>query len=138
MSLLMKTRTLNRLLQKEAGHAVNFVEMAEVLGGIIESNVYVISRKGKILGFSMANEFRPQDEQNLITEDRRVPPEYNDYLLRIEETASNLNREDAGNNVKDLDRTLLEQKIRHCGAGAGSRRSARHFGIDAQREAFYR
>ncbi|TXK77455.1 GTP-sensing pleiotropic transcriptional regulator CodY, partial [Paenibacillus sp. N3.4] len=31
MSLLNKTRRLNRLLQKEAGNAVSFMDMAEVL-----------------------------------------------------------------------------------------------------------
>ena len=56
MSLLNKTRRLNRLLQKEAGNAVSFMDMAEVLRDIVIANIYVVSRKGKILGYAVTND----------------------------------------------------------------------------------
>ena len=53
MDLLTKTRKINSLLQKSAGKPVNFKEMAETLSEIIEANCYVVSRRGKLLGFSI-------------------------------------------------------------------------------------
>ena len=50
MILLAKTRTLNRLLQRAAGGALNFREMAEVLCTTIQADVFVVSRRGKVLG----------------------------------------------------------------------------------------
>jgi transcriptional pleiotropic repressor len=88
MSLLMKTRRLNRLLQKAAGNPVNFMEMAEVLKDTIAANVYIISRKGKILGYAIAHPYETGDLQLTIEKDGRFPPEYNDLLLSIHETTT--------------------------------------------------
>jgi transcriptional pleiotropic repressor len=88
MSLLNKIRTLNRLLQKAAGHAVNFMEMADVLKEVINANTYVLSRKGKILGYAMANPFQSAEFQQMIQEDRRITAESNQLLMNIQETAS--------------------------------------------------
>lgn len=53
MNLLEKTRKINSMLQASAGKPVNFKEMAETLGDIIDSNVFIVSRKGKLLGISI-------------------------------------------------------------------------------------
>ena len=50
MTLLEKTRKINRLLQQANGKAVNFKEMATALQLVIGANVYIISRRGKLLG----------------------------------------------------------------------------------------
>lgn len=89
MTLLMKTRTLNRLLQKAAGHALNFKEMAEVLKDTIETNVFVISRKGKLLGFASTNELDGGLGSDSLSEEGRIPEELNQLLLRFEETSAN-------------------------------------------------
>jgi len=88
MSLLNKTRRLNRLLQKEAGNAVSFMDMAEVLRDIVIANIYVVSRKGKILGYAVTNDpVSPEMNQTILIE-RRFPMESNNLLLKIEETSS--------------------------------------------------
>lgn len=89
MTLLSKTRRLNKLLQKAAGSSVNFMEMGEVLRDIIEANIYVVSRKGKILGFGLA---RPvgQELSRYTLEERRFPREVNQWFSGIDETTSNL------------------------------------------------
>ncbi|MGG1520105.1 GTP-sensing pleiotropic transcriptional regulator CodY [Paenibacillus oryzisoli] len=88
MSLLNKTRRLNRLLQKEAGNAVSFMDMAEVLRDIVIANIYVVSRKGKILGYAVTNDpVNPEMDQTILIEGR-FPTESNNLLLKIEETAS--------------------------------------------------
>lgn len=87
MSLLSKTRRLNRLLQKAAGNAVSFMEMSEVLRDLIAANIYVVSRKGKILGFAAVEPAHSESLGEMI-EARRLPEEYNNILKKIEETYS--------------------------------------------------
>lgn len=90
MTLISKTRKLNKLLQKAAGKAVNFTDMAEVLDGIIDANIFVISRKGKILGRSITNTFQTEELNKMVYEDHRLSIEYNDLLLKIFETVTNI------------------------------------------------
>ncbi len=89
MNLLSKTRTINRMLQKTAGHAVNFMEMAEVLSQVIEANIFVVSRKGKLLGYSLAQEIN-SERMNQMLQQRRFPEEYSAELLKVEQTSANL------------------------------------------------
>ena len=88
MDLLSKTRRINRLLQKSAGHAVNFNEMAEVLRDVIESNIFVVSRKGKMLGVAIAQEIDNERIRTMLKE-RKYPEEYNTLLLKQENAVSN-------------------------------------------------
>ena len=88
MRLLSKTRKLNRLLQKAAGNPVSFMEMSEVLRDLIAANILVVSRKGKILGYALAGGIESESLLRMITEDRRLPEEYNNLLKKIGETSS--------------------------------------------------
>lgn len=45
-----KTRKINKLLHNNHSARVEFNDMCGVLSGILESNILVISRKGKVLG----------------------------------------------------------------------------------------
>lgn len=89
MDLLSKTRRINRLLQKTAGHAVNFNEMAEVLRDIIEANIFVVSRKGKMLGVAIAQEI-DNERIRVMLKERQFPEEYNAVLLKQDDTVSNI------------------------------------------------
>ncbi|GFR37738.1 GTP-sensing transcriptional pleiotropic repressor CodY [Insulibacter thermoxylanivorax] len=88
MNLLTKTRRLNRLLQRAAGQHVNFMEMAEVLRDTINANIYVLSRKGKVLGYGAAGFLEKEESRRMLFEERRIPSEVNDILLMIDETSS--------------------------------------------------
>lgn len=89
MDLLSKTRRLNDLLQKSAGQSVNFKDMANTLRDIIEANIFIVSRRGKLLGYSIKQEIEnPRMKQML--EERQFPEEYTQGLFKIEETSSNL------------------------------------------------
>jgi transcriptional pleiotropic repressor len=92
MDLLSKTRKINALLQKSAGKPVNFKEMSETLSGVIESNVFVVSRRGKLLGFA-DNQPIENDRMKKMLEDRQFPEEYTKNLFHIQETSSNLDVE---------------------------------------------
>lgn len=74
MNLLAKTRRINNMLQTVSG-PVNFKEMAEVLSEVIDANTFVVSRKGKLLGFSIAQEIENERITHYL-EDKQFPQEY--------------------------------------------------------------
>ncbi|KKB39334.1 GTP-sensing pleiotropic transcriptional regulator CodY [Bacillus thermotolerans] len=92
MNLLEKTRKINKLLQDAAGKSVNFKEMAESLSELIEANVYVVSRRGKLLGFGVNQQIENERMKSMLA-DRRFPEEYTNNLFNIEETSPNLDVE---------------------------------------------
>ncbi|MFC5401929.1 GTP-sensing pleiotropic transcriptional regulator CodY [Cohnella soli] len=94
MTLLMKTRTLNKLLQEAAGKPLNFREMAERLRETMQGNVFVLSRKGKVLGSAHASAFLDEWLRSVQGDDPRFPAETNDRLLRIAETAANVSSDE--------------------------------------------
>ncbi|MCM3616267.1 GTP-sensing pleiotropic transcriptional regulator CodY [Sutcliffiella horikoshii] len=89
MPLLQKTRTINAMLQKAAGKPVNFKEMSETLCNVIEANVFVLSRRGKLLGYSI-NQQIENERMIKMLEDRQFPEEYTKNLFNVSETSSNL------------------------------------------------
>lgn len=91
-NLLEKARAINKLLQKAAGHPVDFQEMADTLTSNIESNTYIIGRRGKILGYSFVDKFACDIMKDIVENAERFPESYNDGLLRITETRSNFNQ----------------------------------------------
>lgn len=50
VQLLDKTRKINRLLHTNSSQRVEFTDICDVLSKILESNILVISKKGKVLG----------------------------------------------------------------------------------------
>lgn len=98
-SLLNKTRKLNKTLQAYGSKPVSFLELSKILSNILEANVYIASKKGKILGHERSSKF----DCNLVETDRegilRFPEKYNDDLLFTMETKSN---------VKELPEDLID------------------------------
>lgn len=80
------------MLQKAAGKPVNFKEMAETLRDVIEANVFVVSRRGKLLGFSIKQSIENERMKKML-EDRQFPEDYTKNLFNIQETSSNLDVE---------------------------------------------
>ncbi|MDW7674463.1 MAG: GTP-sensing pleiotropic transcriptional regulator CodY [Bacillota bacterium] len=95
-SLLEKTRHINRLLQKSAGHPVDFDEMAKVLGGMIEANCYIVGRRGKIMGYHFIETFGCDAMEEIVMQAERFPESYNDGLLKVNETKANFNQIEHG------------------------------------------
>jgi transcriptional pleiotropic repressor len=92
MALLQKTRKINAMLQRAAGKPVNFKEMAETLSDVIKANIFVVSRRGKLLGFAV-NQQIENDRMKKMLEDRQFPEEYTNNLFNITETSSNIDVE---------------------------------------------
>ncbi|MEZ0482675.1 GTP-sensing pleiotropic transcriptional regulator CodY [Planococcus sp. SSTMD024] len=89
MNLLGKTRRINSMLQAAAGKPVNFKDMAETLSEVIEANVFVVSRKGKVLGYAVNQQIENERMKNML-EERQFPLEYTQNLSNITETSANL------------------------------------------------
>ena len=53
VQLLDKTRKINKLLHNNNSSKVVFNDICEVLTGILDSGILVISKKGKVLGTSV-------------------------------------------------------------------------------------
>jgi transcriptional pleiotropic repressor len=89
-SLLEKTRMLNKILQKSATETVIFTDICELLSRVMECNVYVASRKGKVLGYGILDNSECEELKSSVLEQQRFPEEYNNKLLKIDETMANL------------------------------------------------
>lgn len=89
MDLLTKTRRINEMLQKTAGQPVNFKDMAETLRDVIQSNIFIVSRRGKLLGFAIKQTIENERMKKML-EDRQFPEEYTTNLFKITETSPNL------------------------------------------------
>lgn len=92
-SLLEKTRRINKMLQKSAGSQVNFEEMAQALSELISANVYVVSRRGKVLGHSLLAKFECGIMIDEVLKGGVFPEEFNDKLLKMDETSPNITQE---------------------------------------------
>lgn len=89
MDLLLKTRKINAMLQNTGAKPVNFKEMAETLSDVIQANVFVVSKKGKLLGHHFIQSVETERMKNVI-ENKRFPDEYTNNLFHISETTANL------------------------------------------------
>lgn len=92
MELLKRTRQINAMLQKSAGKPVNFTEMAATLRDVIAANVFVVSRRGKLLGFAINQEIE-NERMTKMLEDRQFPESYTEDLFTVHETTANLDIE---------------------------------------------
>ncbi|WP_026475993.1 GTP-sensing pleiotropic transcriptional regulator CodY [Alkaliphilus transvaalensis] len=93
-ALLEKTRRINRILQKSGEQSISFNELSRILSEILDANVYVASSKGKVLGVSLTD---ASDCPIVVDEksgEKRFPEEYNEQLLRINETNSNITQDE--------------------------------------------
>ena len=62
VQLLDKTRKINKLLHNNNSHKVVFNDICLVLSDILESNILVISKKGKVLGIKNRADIAPIQE----------------------------------------------------------------------------
>jgi transcriptional pleiotropic repressor len=90
MELLEKIQRFNRMLQKSAVQGVDFKELAKLLSEMVHANVYIVGKHGKILGYGLAEYELTLEWNQIMNVDRRFPGEFNEHLLRIDETVKNI------------------------------------------------
>lgn len=96
VQLLDKTRKINKLLHNNNSSKVVFNDICKVLTEILNSNILVISKKGKVLGVSISSEI---EEIHELMEDQIgtfIDPLLNERLLGILSTKENVNLETLG------------------------------------------
>ncbi|UEX89326.1 GTP-sensing pleiotropic transcriptional regulator CodY [Staphylococcus ratti] len=89
MGLLSKTRELSSLLQKHKGISVDFKDVARTISKVTVTNVFIVSRRGKILGSNL-NELLKNERIIKMLEERHVPEAYTSKLMNVHETSSNI------------------------------------------------
>lgn len=89
-SLLQKTRRVNKTLQGYGSKPVSFEELSKILSDVLEANVYIASRKGRVLGYELSAGFECDIVNSEVVKEKRFPKKYNDELLKITETNENL------------------------------------------------
>lgn len=104
-TLLEKTRDINDIIQKAAGHPISFAEMSETLCVNIDSNVYILGPKGEVLGYTLMENFYCSTMEDIIKMEGHYPDHYNDSLLKFNETQVNIDRE--GNCVFGIQKTCV-------------------------------
>ncbi len=96
VQLLDKTRKINKLLHNNNSSKVVFNDICEVLTEILDSNILVISKKGKVFGSSQC---RGIDEIHELIVDEVggfIDSMLNERLLGILSTKENVNLETLG------------------------------------------
>lgn len=109
--LLNKTRQINRLIQRSAGQPVDFTEMAIVLSESIYCNVYVVSAKGKILGFNLLDEFECDLMCEEVIDKGFFPDDYNRWLLRTHKTKPNVEQSEGTCAFAEDEKCLFTNKL---------------------------
>lgn len=89
MELLQRARKINAMLQKTSGTKVNFNDMSSTLSEVIKGNVFILSRRGKLLGFAINQEIENERMKTML-EERQFPDEYTQRLFNVFETTANL------------------------------------------------
>jgi len=89
MKLLDRARNINSMLQKTTGKSVNFNDMSQTLRDTIGANIFILSRRGKLLGFAIKQEIENERMKTMLSE-RQFPEEYTRNLFTIQETTPNI------------------------------------------------
>ena len=96
VQLLDKTRKINKLLHNNNSSKVVFNDICEVLTDILDSNILVISKKGKVLGVSLCPGV--EEIKELIDDEvgGYIDGLLNERLLGVLSTKENVNLETLG------------------------------------------
>ncbi len=104
VQLLDKTRKINKLLHNNTSKVFVFNDVCRVLSDVLESNVLVFSRKGKILG--IGEYFREENDETWKNArvGQFIDGSLNERLLNILSTKENVNLETLGFEGPDIRR----------------------------------
>lgn len=103
VQLLDKTRKINKLLHNNNSHKVVFNDICEVLSEILESNILVISKKGKVLGIKNRADITEIKELIIDAVGQHIDGLLNERLLNILSTKENVNLETLGFEFANVD-----------------------------------
>ncbi|MGO2084270.1 GTP-sensing pleiotropic transcriptional regulator CodY [Vagococcus sp.] len=92
-SLLNKTRMINELLQKENALSLNsdlpYNQMADILGDVLDSNVFIVDKKGTIIGYIVLHQVN-NERINSMLSIQQLPDYYVNLLEKNHKTKENI------------------------------------------------
>ena len=91
VQLLDKTRKINKLLHNNDSHMVVFNDICGVLSDILDSNIIVLSRKGKVLGIKNREDIPAIRELIKDNVGSYIDSHLNERLISILSTKENVN-----------------------------------------------
>ena len=91
VQLLDKTRKINKLLHNNSSSKVVFNDICKVLTDILDSNILVLSKKGKVLGVSICPRVEALHELMEEKVGSFIDPMLNERLLGVLSTKENVN-----------------------------------------------
>ena len=91
VQLLDKTRKINKLLHNNNSSKVVFNDICEVLSDILNSNILVISKKGKVLGVGLCKGVEEIEELIADQVGGHIDELLNERLLSVLSTKENVN-----------------------------------------------
>ncbi|MCR5728425.1 MAG: GTP-sensing pleiotropic transcriptional regulator CodY [Lachnospiraceae bacterium] len=103
VQLLDKTRKINKLLHNNNSHKVVFNDICQVLSDILDANILVISKKGKVLGVTNKDDVEPLNELIMNKIGDHIDGDLNERLLNILSTKENVNLATLGFELPDVD-----------------------------------
>jgi transcriptional pleiotropic repressor len=81
---------LNKILQKSGTDPVDFNDICNFLGEILNCSVYIVAKNGDILGYNFSENFERNDLSSEFINNMKFSDKYNNKLLTINETISNI------------------------------------------------
>ncbi len=106
--LLDKTRKLSRLLHDNRESKVVFNDICDVLSDVLEAEVFVVSKKGKILGLSVQENGTYMKEFSDVNVGIFLPDEINERFIEVLSTRENINPATLGLHQSGKDRVWAE------------------------------
>ncbi|MBR6012653.1 MAG: GTP-sensing pleiotropic transcriptional regulator CodY [Selenomonadaceae bacterium] len=85
--LLEKTRKINALLQRSEN--VEYDGISKVLSNVLNSNVYIMNKKGDISGYAFTDNFECELMIDKVISVGKFPKQYVRWLNRLDKTESN-------------------------------------------------
>jgi transcriptional pleiotropic repressor len=89
-NLLEKTRRLSKAFQNNGPCPVDFTHVCNILSEILDINVYIIGKKGQILGYALSNQNHLYGDKDQFIDDSHITKEYNSYLLKNHVATANV------------------------------------------------
>ncbi len=87
-TLLEKTRKINRLLQRS--ETVEYDGISRVLSNVLDANVYITNKQGKIFGYAFIDDFECDLMVDKVINQGEFPKPYVNWLNRLDETNANM------------------------------------------------
>lgn len=91
IQLLDKTRKINKLLHDNDSSKLSFCDISNVLSDILDSHIYVISKKGKVLGICRDKKQEEIEDFSSSKIGKIIDKNFNERLLSILSTKENAN-----------------------------------------------